>query len=63
VLPDCYEYLIQKARQQDLVREVAGYRLARSVTGSQRPIPPIRGASKQLVCKLPVLGTVLCQTT
>jgi hypothetical protein len=62
MLPDHYEYIIQRARQKDLMREVAKHRLARYVTQSQHPTR-VRGASRELVCRLPVLRTALCQTS
>jgi hypothetical protein len=60
MLPDHYEYLIQRARQQDLMKEVAKQRLDRHVTKRRQPTRA-RGASRELVCSLPVLRTAVCQ--
>jgi hypothetical protein len=63
MLPDYYEYLIQRAKQQDLMREAARYRLAQYATQSRESPPTVGAASRPLVCRLPVLRTALCQTS
>lgn len=61
MLPDYYEYAIQRARQRDIMRDIARYRLARSVTQNELRASTVRVASKQLVCRLPILGTAVCR--